>query len=58
MQKMLQKELEYKKKIYAEFLKQKAKYQNLRNLFFPDNVFGAGFSNVKYAPVAEMTGQS
>ena len=39
-------------------LKQKARDENLWNLFLPDSEFGAGLSNVEYAPLAEITGQS
>ena len=39
-------------------LKQKAREQNLWNLFLPDSEYGAGLSNVEYAPLAEITGQS
>ena len=39
-------------------LKQKARDEDLWNLFLPDSKFGAGLSNVEYAPLAEITGQS
>ena len=39
-------------------LKQKARDQDLWNLFLPDSEYGAGLSNVEYAPLAEITGQS
>jgi acyl-CoA dehydrogenase len=39
-------------------LKQKAREEDLWNLFLPDSEFGAGLSNVEYAPLAEITGQS
>ena len=37
-------------------LKDKAKAAGLWNLFLPDPTWGAGISNVDYAPVAEVTG--
>ena len=39
-------------------LKAKAKDAGLWNLFLPDDEYGAGLSNVDYAPLAEMMGQS
>jgi acyl-CoA dehydrogenase len=41
-----------------EALKAKARAAGLWNLFLPDGEFGAGLSNVEYAPVAEITGRS
>jgi acyl-CoA dehydrogenase len=41
-----------------ETLKAKARAAELWNLFLPDGEFGAGLSNVEYAPVAEITGRS
>ncbi|MGB7943370.1 MAG: acyl-CoA dehydrogenase family protein, partial [Terriglobales bacterium] len=41
-----------------ETLKAKARAAGLWNLFLPDGEFGAGLSNVEYAPVAEITGHS
>ncbi|MGA7139396.1 MAG: acyl-CoA dehydrogenase family protein [Terriglobales bacterium] len=41
-----------------ETLKAKARAAGLWNLFLPDGEFGAGLSNVEYAPVAEITGRS
>ena len=39
-------------------LKAKARAQGLWNLFLPDEVHGAGLSNVEYAPLAEAMGRS
>jgi hypothetical protein len=41
-----------------ERLKAKARAAGLWNLFLPDREFGAGLSNVEYAPLAEITGHS
>ncbi len=38
-------------------LKKEAKSRGLWNLFLPDDEYGAGLSNVDYAPLAEMMGQ-
>ena len=38
-------------------LKEKARKENLWNLFLPDSEYGAGLTNVDYAPLAEITGQ-
>lgn len=38
-------------------LKEKAKKSGLWNLFLPDDKYGAGLSNVEYAPLAEITGK-
>lgn len=41
-----------------EELKAAARERDLWNLFLPDEEFGAGLSNVEYAPLAEITGSS
>ncbi|MGC2357044.1 MAG: acyl-CoA dehydrogenase family protein [Candidatus Acidiferrum sp.] len=41
-----------------EVLKAKARAAGLWNLFLPDGEYGAGLSNVEYAPLAEITGHS
>jgi acyl-CoA dehydrogenase len=38
-------------------LKIKAKEQGLWNLFLPDDEYGAGLTNLEYAPLAEIMGQ-
>jgi acyl-CoA dehydrogenase len=40
-----------------EALKAKAQAAGLWNLFLPDGEYGAGLSNVEYAPLAEITGR-
>ena len=42
----------------VEDLKQKARSQGLWNLFLPDSEYGAGLSNLEYAPVCEIMGRS
>jgi len=41
-----------------EQLKSEARERGLWNLFLPDPRFGAGLSNLEYAPLAEVTGHS
>ncbi|HKD01166.1 MAG TPA: acyl-CoA dehydrogenase family protein [Terriglobales bacterium] len=41
-----------------ETLKTKAQKEGLWNLFLPNPEYGAGLSNVEYAPLAEITGRS
>jgi acyl-CoA dehydrogenase len=38
-------------------LKAQAKADGLWNLFLPDSEYGAGLSNLEYAPLAEITGR-
>jgi acyl-CoA dehydrogenase len=42
----------------VEELKPKARTQGLWNLFLPDNEWGAGLSNLEYAPLCEIMGRS
>ncbi|GAA2481833.1 acyl-CoA dehydrogenase family protein [Streptomyces longisporus] len=39
-------------------LKDEARRRGLWNLFLPDDRFGAGLTNLQYAPLAEITGRS
>ncbi|MFE3559679.1 acyl-CoA dehydrogenase family protein [Streptomyces sp. NPDC059193] len=39
-------------------LKAEARRQGLWNLFLPDAAYGAGLTNLQYAPLAEITGRS
>ena len=41
-----------------EELKREAQARGLWNLFLPDERFGAGLTNLEYAPLAEVTGRS
>lgn len=41
-----------------EELKAEAKKRDLWNLFLPNKAWGAGLSNLEYAPLAELTGRS
>lgn len=41
-----------------ESIKEKAKALGLWNLFLPDSEYGAGLSNLEYAPLAEIMGRS
>ena len=41
-----------------EELKREARRRGLWNLFLPDSRFGAGLTNLEYAPLAEITGRS
>ncbi len=41
-----------------EELKAEARRRGLWNLFLPDAEFGAGLTNLEYAPLAELTGRS
>ena len=41
-----------------EELKREAQNRGLWNLFLPDGRFGAGLTNLEYAPLAEITGRS
>jgi len=41
-----------------EDLKRKARSEDLWNLFLPDSEYGAGLTNLEYAPLAEIMGRS
>ncbi len=42
----------------VESLKQKARAEGLWNLFLPESEYGAGLSNLEYAPLCEIMGRS
>ncbi|MFT5501791.1 MAG: acyl-CoA dehydrogenase, partial [Woeseiaceae bacterium] len=44
--------------VIMDEMKAKAKQAGLWNLFLPDSEFGAGLSNIEYAPLAEIMGRS
>jgi acyl-CoA dehydrogenase len=48
----------WKQPAVMETLKTKARADGLWNLFLPDDEYGAGLTNVEYAPLAEITGRS
>jgi acyl-CoA dehydrogenase len=48
----------WKQPAVMETLKAKARAAGLWNLFLPDCKYGAGLTNVEYAPLAEITGRS
>src|SRR5580658_10260940 len=48
----------WKQPSVMETLKAKARAAGLWNLFLPGSEYGAGLSNVEYAPLAEITGRS
>ena len=41
-----------------EELKERARFEGLWNLFLPESEFGAGLSNLEYAPLCEVMGRS
>jgi hypothetical protein len=47
----------WKQPSIIEELKAKARSAGLWNLFLPERQYGAGLTNVEYAPLAEMTGR-
>jgi hypothetical protein len=47
----------WKQPLVMETLKAKARKAGLWNLFLPDREYGAGLTNVEYAPLAEITGR-
>src|SRR4051812_37467881 len=42
----------------VETLKEKTRGENLWNLFLPESEYGAGLSNLEYAPLCEIMGRS
>jgi len=48
---------QWKQPPVMETLKAKARAAGLWNLFLPDKEYGAGLTNVEYAPLAEITGR-
>jgi hypothetical protein len=48
----------WKQPAVMETLKAKARAAGLWNLFLPDQEYGAGLTNVEYAPLAEIIGRS
>jgi acyl-CoA dehydrogenase len=48
----------WKQPSVMENLKAQARASGLWNLFLPDREYGAGLTNVEYAPLAELTGRS
>jgi acyl-CoA dehydrogenase len=48
----------WKQPAAMEALKSKARAAGLWNLFLPNSAYGAGLTNVEYAPLAEITGRS
>jgi acyl-CoA dehydrogenase len=48
----------WKQPAVMETLKSEARAAGLWNLFLPDTKYGAGLTNVEYAPLAEITGRS